>query len=108
MSISSKPSPASSTTTLTITEQNIDQAGRETAAQRALKLNPEVRVPRTHDVSDEAAVERFVDEVVQAHECGAIHLPFNNADVDRVLGAEHGERPSPTESSQLRRTCRCG
>jgi NAD(P)-dependent dehydrogenase (short-subunit alcohol dehydrogenase family) len=61
---------------------DIDQVRLEGAARRARKLNADVRVTtHVHDVSDETAVDRFVDEVVQAHGRNAIHLLFNNAGV---------------------------
>lgn len=61
---------------------DIDQVRLEAAARRARAFNPDVRVStHVHDVSDETAVDRFVDEVVQSHECSAIHMLFNNAGV---------------------------
>ncbi|TDC84199.1 SDR family oxidoreductase [Micromonospora sp. KC606] len=61
---------------------DVDQGKLEAAVRRARAANPHVRVTaHVHDVADEAAVGRFLDEVVQAHECDAVHLLFNNAGV---------------------------
>lgn len=61
---------------------DIDSRKLEAAARRARASNPEVRVTtHVHDVSDEKAVHRLVQEVTIEHECEAVHLLFNNAGV---------------------------
>ncbi|AQZ62189.1 Short-chain dehydrogenase/reductase SDR [[Actinomadura] parvosata subsp. kistnae] len=64
---------------------DLDEAGLAGTAERAAKAAPgggEVRVT-THrcDVSDEAQVTRFRDEVVERHRTGHINLLFNNAGI---------------------------
>ena len=61
---------------------DVDRENLEVAVRLARAANPDVRVTaHVHDVSDEAAVADFVDEVARAHESDAIHLLFNNAGV---------------------------
>ncbi|MGW3352546.1 SDR family NAD(P)-dependent oxidoreductase [Nonomuraea rubra] len=64
---------------------DVDEAGLAVTAERAAEASPgggEVRVT-THrcDVSDEAQVTRFRDEVVERHGIGHINLLFNNAGI---------------------------
>ncbi len=61
---------------------DVDREALEESARRARSGNPEVRVTtHTCDVSDQVAVDRFADEVAEAHSCDAIHLLFNNAGI---------------------------
>ncbi|MEV0831302.1 SDR family NAD(P)-dependent oxidoreductase [Nonomuraea rubra] len=64
---------------------DVDEAGLAVTAERAAEASPgggDVRVT-THqcDVSDEAQVTRFRDEVVERHGIGHINLLFNNAGI---------------------------
>ncbi|HEX4816749.1 MAG TPA: SDR family oxidoreductase [Nonomuraea sp.] len=64
---------------------DVDEAGLAVTAERAAEAAPgggDVRVTTHHcDVSDEAQVTRFRDEVVERHRTGHINLLVNNAGI---------------------------
>ncbi len=61
---------------------DVDRRGLAAAVRRARKSNPDVRVTaHVHDVTDEAAVVRFMKKVRTEHKTDVLHLLFNNAGV---------------------------